>query len=131
MLRTESPDRKPPSGAHLKTPDRAYPIQPLPPAQSSVSTTEPTVWHYPRAGASSSRRVPYTSSPVPSPTPAQARQNLLAGKLELQRHVESQLGITRIPSPTFSHTRSVFDAALAFFYSDKNGERDPGEEDLD
>lgn len=130
MLRTESPDRKPPRFAHPKTPDRTFPIQPLPPVQPSMRKNDFKVRHYPHDGSTNSNEVPSSSASFTSAISILAKPKLLAGKVEVQRSVKSQLGISKIPSPTLRPMKSMTDGALGFFYSDKNNVDADGKRDL-
>lgn len=137
LLRTESLSRKPPRNAHPKTPDRTFPIQPLPPVQPSLQVEDFKMRHYPHGESSSSQGVPSSSTSFKAARPISIQTQLAAGKALVQRNVKDQLGIDKIPSPTPRPTKTLTDQAVGFLYGDERmlgstEERDPSEDgDLD
>ncbi|XPS73178.1 hypothetical protein M3J09_005329 [Ascochyta lentis] len=130
LLRTESPERRPARYAHPKTPDRTFPIQPIPPVKSFTYRPDFTIRHFPPSTAGSSAAGPSSSRAptVGAATSVSARYQLLVGKRLVQESVKSQLGIKKIPSPTIRPTKSMMDTAIGFLYSDKD-RRNPREGD--
>ena len=121
LLRTESPDRKPPPNSHPKTPDRTCPIRPTPPMRFAPDPHRPDF---------TIRR--YSGDISSSPLISKAEQ-LLADKLVTQRDAKQSLGIQKIPSPTYRPTKTLTDQAIGFMFSDKKKlrpteQRDPEEQ---
>ena len=136
-LRTESPDRKPPANAHPMTPDRTFPIQPVPPLQPYVRQTDFSVRHYQSAGAGAyqANRLGAGPSFRGGSSLVSVETQVFTRKRDMQKIAKLQLGIDRIPSPTQRPTKSLMDQAIGFLFSDKkklrpNKERDPDEDTI-